>query len=158
MYTSPMHDALPILVAISRPDYVWEPGWIEAVCIRHGRLRIDYPGHNFDECECGFWSTRKPTATVYYTGPRDTRKGHGNEVVNGVVLLAGRVVVCEQGFRSTHAKILALSEEVESWLDPEGTRHLLDRYDVPMLPSDDLLKYAEWFGRQVEDEVSWNMG
>jgi hypothetical protein len=60
-----------------------------------------------------------------------------------MIVAWGKIVECERGFKAQHARIVALLEEAEPVVD---LTPILDRYQIPLLPLDELEQYAHVWG------------
>jgi len=61
----------------------------------------------------------------------------------GMIVAWGKIIECERGFKAQHARIVALLEEAEPTVD---LTPILDRYQIPLLPLDELEQYAHFWG------------
>jgi hypothetical protein len=97
-----------------------------AVDARGGEVAHEAPHWS---CTCGIHAYYAPGWTrVPYAG-----------LVYGAILAWGRIVEHERGFRAERAEIIALAEG-------PNARPVADRYELPVLPSAELLQYAGWWG------------
>jgi hypothetical protein len=61
----------------------------------------------------------------------------------GMIVAWGKIIECERGFKAQHARIVALLEEPEPAVDLTA---ILDRYQIPLLPLDELEQYGHFWG------------
>jgi len=98
---------------------IWEPKKIvKAVCSKAPASSHDAPTK---DCKCGYWSFRTMELLQQALDPYAT-----SVQVIGSVELWGKVVECENGFRSEFAY------PKELWLLEEGLEHLSWTYGVPV--------------------------
>jgi hypothetical protein len=98
-------------------DHVWEPKEKERAKCREDNT---HPAPKLD-CSCGFWSFRTLDLLT------QALSGYLEEVVVvGTVEIWGRVIECENGFRSEYAY------PKELWTLDEGMEHLSWTYGVPV--------------------------
>lgn len=99
-------------------------------------------GHDAPQraCNCGY--------AAYYALPEEPDLP-APDAVWGAIVAWGHVVECERGFRARYARPIALLDRSNP-LDygERGRRaaYAAEAYDVPLLPRDELLAYAGWYG------------
>lgn len=107
----------------------WTAGVNEAVC-RKADTRHTAPGRG---CVCGFNALHRP--------PLEFRGDSGHAL--GVVGAWGAVDIYRSGFRAQFATVLGLLDDApEGCLHEQKLRTSAERYAVPLLELDDLLRYA----------------
>jgi hypothetical protein len=124
----------------------WVTGTAEAVCLRTGCYSPEDWKHGPDEtphppCNCGLWA--------HATLDHDRMEPSAPDLVKGLVVAWGRVVVHEHGFRARHARVVAFLDEGRTFISALGERYgvgaLGERYGVPVLPERELVAYAGWW-------------
>lgn len=92
-------------------------------------------------CQCGIHA--------YYSLSQVPEAFYG---LRGTIACWGRIVEHDRGFRAEHARVVALEDgnRPGGYTDIAGVtyshREVAARYDVPLLPPDELVQYAEWWG------------
>lgn len=87
-------------------------------------------GHDFGTCSCGFYA--------YLNGYNEFASMWR---ITGIIEGYGDTFIGDRGFRSSKARILALS--TNSWMDRYAVRELKRRYpDIPIFDSDNQLRRA----------------
>jgi hypothetical protein len=142
---------------LNHPDYIDQSAWLKgrATAKCHGRPGLcDQPYH----CTCGLHAYHHPDYLPSWA--------LGSQVT-GAIVAWGPIIEHRRGFRATHARLLAFAEPRHvpecttdavaalyggqtGWaccvMDPSLPVRMGDRYGVPVLPMDELVRYAGWFG------------
>jgi hypothetical protein len=108
-------------------------------------------------CSCGLHAYHRPDELHRTPGP----------TVAGAIVAWGRIIQHQTGFRAEHARPVGFAEPKHhhscttdavaalyggqtGWaccaMDPSLPVRMGDRYGVPVLPMDELVRYAGWFG------------
>ena len=103
-------------------------------------------GHDapFAACNCGL--------SAYYELPEEPDLP-APAAVWGAVVAWGRVVECETGFRAQYARAIGLLDAYNplDFARPlKRARDAAEAYGIPLLPRDELLAYAAWYGELGE--------
>jgi len=97
-----------VLYSLYTSGYKWTPGINEAYCRRVKLFPEGFPDHGNavprTHCECGFFSYRDP-----YYKHNCHLFGDVQPIIVGAVRVSGATILCETGFRSQCAEIMALS-------------------------------------------------
>jgi glycine cleavage system H lipoate-binding protein len=113
----------------------WEPGPNTAVC--HAGRRHTPPAA---DCMCGLYAL----ASEY-----DHRlHGHDDQIV-GAIAAWGDIELHRTGFRAEHAAVVALAEPQ----DADAAQLAAARYEVPLVPRDELAITARRYGRPVDPSL-----
>jgi|ERR1035437_682371 hypothetical protein len=164
------------LQAISR-THIWAPR--QALHYSHFGLS---PCKGFQECDCGFYAFHSPNlpslfASIHYPNHDHLLPPYFS--CSGATINWGKVVVGENGIRSTDAKVVALLDignslwncEAEVYrsprarFDPDFLPELFkkrqtqleviaNRYEIPLLTKAKLEIYAREFGSPAQDELT----
>lgn len=115
----------------------WVPGVNTAVC--HAGKHHHAPA---SKCMCGLYALGSP---------RD-RRLHGLDTqIVGAVAAWGDVELHRTGFRAEHAAVVALAIPQDSAL--ERAQRAADRYEVPLVPRNELELTARAFGRPIDPTI-----
>lgn len=115
----------------------WEPGENTARC--HGGKRHHAPA---PDCMCGLYAL----ASAY-----DHRlHGSGGQIV-GAIAAWGDIELHRTGFRAERAAVVALAEPADG--DVAAALRASVRYEVPLVPREELALSARGFGRPVDPSV-----
>jgi hypothetical protein len=82
--------------------------WVTASCALHGSPKHEVPS---EDCSCGFYSLKDLDEVVASTVPihfSGARVGRFDQVVLGRILLSGKVIEHESGYRAERARIAEL--------------------------------------------------
>lgn len=99
----------PLSGGFASPSDAWEGAgskWVTASC---GRDRSH--GAPSEECDCGFYSVKELDSAIDLLAPielSEPRPGHERPLVLGQILLSGKVIEHEIGFRAQRARIAEL--------------------------------------------------
>jgi hypothetical protein len=116
-------------------------------------------------CDCGLHATAR-----YRWMP--------GTCVTGAIVAWGRIVEHRQGFRAEYARPVAFAEPTHGYwcvatevaalygvpfgcdcaADSRLSARMAERYAVPVLPPDDLVAYAQWFGELLSDGERASLG
>lgn len=105
-------------------------------------------GHDapFAACHCGL--------SAYYE-LEDEPDLPARDAVWGAIVAWGRVVECETGFRAQYARPVGLLEAYNplDFARPlKRSRDAAEAYEIPLLPRDELVAFASWYG-ELHDAV-----
>ena len=98
--------------------------------------------------------------------------------VTGAIVAWGRIVEHRHGFRAEYARPLAFAQPAHGGYclaarvadvygvsvgcdcaaDSRLPAQMADRYEVPVLPADELVAYAQWFGELPPDREHASLG
>jgi hypothetical protein len=145
------------------PRNEWEgawAAWVTASCL----LPRD-PSHLApdEDCTCGFYAVKRPEDVAMFTGAiifhaAASRDKGDEEAVLGRVLLAGKVIEHETGYRAERARI---AELIPTTTDAGITLALASRLGLPVGPTLDtaplFLEMEELFGPH-SSEPPWRPG
>jgi hypothetical protein len=140
----PMH-VMPVEAGSSGDDSstVWEGAWRRWVTASCARGPFGRSHQAPDEgCSCGFYAMKDPSDVVvpWLLGETFEAAGVRTGVVSGRVLLAGKVIEHEHGFRAELARI---SEFITSPDDIDGTILVATLLDLPVVAGIDANGGAE---------------
>lgn len=154
------------LRAAHKRDQVWTVGTNTAVCKPH-----DVPDpetheyHTPEPCaecpssdhECGIYALHDPSDFWYgkgssYYNMRAIWDTGNDPLVSGVIAAWGAMEVHHSGFRTQHARVVALALP-ETKRDAAVARAVANAYGVPLVPVDELPRIAAEFGSTVPVEM-----
>jgi hypothetical protein len=111
------------------------------------------------DCSCGYYAfftlkQLEQDINFVYHGRQPRYK------VLGAVVGWGRILLCEDGWRSEYARPLALlAQDIDRGEEfDRATLGVAERYDIPILPRDEIEAYALWFGRPAGEIVGDETG
>jgi glycine cleavage system H protein len=115
----------------------WMPGVNTAVC--HSQRKHHPPAA---DCMCG----------LYALASAQDRRLHGcDDQIVGAIAAWGDIELHRTGFRAEHAAVVALAEPEDC--APERAQLAATRYEVPLVPRNELEFTARAFGRPVDPAI-----
>lgn len=158
------------LRAAHKRDQVWTVGTNTAACKPHDMPKVTDDGaieyHTPEPCvecpssdhECGIYALHDPSDFWY--GKDSIRMslsaiwagGHDDPIVSGVIAAWGNMEVHHSGFRTQHARVVALALPGTK-RDAAVARAVANAYGVPLVPVDELPRIAAEFGSTVPVEM-----